>query len=368
MCAAALVCASGAALAAAAGGPPAPPQAIQAVRVGPGVIGIEWTPARSSPATGYILSRSEKRDGPYSELARRPPERPYFLDADIKPETLYFYKVASVSGDESAPSERAGPTCAWDSDQIVPNGSFELDASGPVPDGKLPIWWHRRAYNHSTPMVIQPGGPDGAQCVEIRASNASVSGGLHSILIPMIEGETWYQEAWSKALPGATVMIGRCFYGADRQTVRGEAIKKPYDYARGGQVRPDGWQQHTGEFTAPPSTCYAQLWLIGFRARNTFWLDGAKVIDRTSQRVRESRLASLEDDVAELMQTSAGRKHAHAVQELAGKIEGIRKRMADELDELSPLEYRRLLVDLDRALREYPERLWTAKTMALLEE
>jgi len=347
--------------------PPAPPQAIHAVRVGPGVIGIEWTPGKGTSPGGYLLWRSEKLGGPYEMLAKRPGDRAYFLDGDVEPETLYFYRVASFD-DESAPSEQVGPTCAWDSDQIVPNGSFELDEPGPVPEPDCPIWWLRRAYNRGTPVVIAPGGPDGTQCVEVQASNASVSGGLHSMLIPMLEGETWQQEAWSKALPGASTLIGRCFYNADRETVRGEGIKKPYDYARGGDVRADGWGQHTGEFTAPASTCYVQLWLIGFRARNTFWLDGATVIDRTSERVREFGLAAFKADVAELMRTEAGRKHARGLQELEQQIESVRERMGTELDELPLLDYRRLLVDLDRAQREYAERVWTAKTMALLED
>jgi len=169
-------------------------------------------------------------------------------------------------------------------------------------------------------------------------------------------------------LPGASTLIGRCFYNVDRETVRGEGITKPYDYARGGGVRPDGWRQHTGEFTAPPSTCYVQLWLIGFLARNTFWLDGATVIDRTSQRVREFPLKALQEDVAELMQTEVGREHAPGPQELQREIERVRGRMRTELEQLTPLDYRRLLVALDRGQREYAERVWTAKTMALLEE
>ena len=343
------------------------PQTIHAVRVGPGVIGIEWTPGSGAPPAGYLLSRSQALEGPYDLLAKRPADRPYFLDAAVEPETLYFYKVASFI-DEATPSPETGPTCAWDNDQIVPNGSFELDEPGLVPSPDCPIWWLRRAYNRGTPVVIVEGGPDGSRCVEVRAANASMSGGFHSMLIPMIEGETWYQEAWSRALPGARVLVGRCFYNADRETVRGEGIKKPYDYARGGGLRPDGWRRHTGEFTAPPSTRYVQLWLIGYQARNTFWLDGATVIDPTSRRVRGFKLEQFKRDASEVLRTSAAaREHAGGIEDLEQQIAVLRRRMTTDLDALTPVEYRQLLVDLDRAETEYAELVWTVKTIALLD-
>jgi hypothetical protein len=342
------------------------PQTIHAVRVGPGVIGIEWTPGGGAAPAGYILSRSQAPEGPYQLLAKRPADRPWYLDAAIEPGTLYFYKVASFI-DETAPSAETGPTCAWDNDQIVPNGSFELEEPGPIPSPDCPIWWLRRAYNRGTPVVIAEGGPDGSRCLEVRCANASISGGLHSMLIPMIEGESWYQDAWARTLPGASVLVGRCFYNADRQTIRGEGISKPYDYARGGSVRPDGWQQHTGEFIAPVSTRYVQLWLIGYQARNTFWLDGATVIDRTSRRVREFDLEQFKQDVSEALQTSsAAREHAQGIEQLEQQIATIRQRMATDLEALTPLEYRQLLVDLDRAQTAYAELVWNAKTIAIL--
>ncbi len=342
------------------------PQSIHAVRVGPGVIGIEWTPGSGALPAGYILFRSHALDGPYELLAKRPADRLYFLDAAVEPETLYFYKVASFI-DEAAPSPETGPTCAWDSDQIVPNGSFELDERGLIPSPDCPIWWLRRAYNRGTPVVIAEGGPDGSLCLEVRTANASISGGLHSMLIPMMEGEAWYQDAWSRALPGASVLVGRCFYNADRQSIRGEGISRSYSYARGASVRPDGWRQHTGEFIAPKTTRYVQVWLIGYLAHNTFWLDGATVIDYTSRRVREFDLDQFKQDASEALQSSAAaREHAQGIGDLEQQIATALQRMTADLDTLTPLEYRQLFVDLDRAQTAYAELVWAAKIAALL--
>jgi len=348
--------------------PPAPPRAINAVRVGPGVIGVDWTPRKKSKApAGYLLYRSENSDGPYEVLARRPGDRPYFLDAKTEPETLHFYKVAAFQ-DESAPSAQAGPTCAWDSDQLIPNGSFELDKPGLVTSPKCPLWWLRRAYNSRTPVVIQPGGPDGERCVEIQSADTSVSGGLHSMLIPMIEGETWKQTAWSKYLPGARTLVGRCFYNADRKTVRGKGIKRAYTYASAGPARRDGWRLYKGGFTAPRSTCYVQVWVIGFKARNTFWFDGATMTDVTAQNIRKFDFEALRKGMPALLQTAVGKKYASALGGLDAKIQGLGERMKTELDTLSPLEYRRLFVDRYRTQRQYVEQMWVVKTLALLEE
>jgi hypothetical protein len=65
--------------------------------------------------------------GPYGLLGKRSAEQPRFPDGDVRPKTLYFHKVACFT-DGSAPLHQASPTCAWDSDRIGPNGSFELDA------------------------------------------------------------------------------------------------------------------------------------------------------------------------------------------------------------------------------------------------
>ena len=182
------------------------------------------------------------------------------------------------------------------------------------------------------------------------------------MLIPMIEGESWYQEAWSKSLPGAKTLVGRCFYSAERKPVSGKGIKKPYDYTTAGPARRDGWRKHTGRFTAPASTCYVQLWLIGFRARNTFWLDGALVVDETTKRVREFGWPRVKKEADSL----PGPAKTGALSALEQSIVGIRRRMATELDQLSPLDYRRLLVSLDKAQRQFVEKLWHVKTLALL--
>jgi len=347
---------------------PRAPRSIDAVRVGPGVIGVEWD-TRRVKADGFIVYRALKRKGPYKTVARRPADRPYYLDAAVKPDTLYFYKVSAVSGKRA--SSRTGPTCAWDSDQIVPNGSFELDRPGPIEVPNCPLWWSRRAYNARTPLYVRRDGPEGEQCVEIQAANNSVSGGLRSMLIPMIEGEIWYEEAWARHLPGARPLIGYCCFAENRKPVRGEGIpgfKKPYDYVQAGPPEPDGWARYSGKFTALPGTCYVQIWLIGFRARNTFWLDGAKMVDLTAKRVREFDLASVKTAAAELFgsRSAEAQMLTQPLRKLEQEIDTVRARVKSEIARLSPLEYRRLLVELDRKQTQYDEQVWKAKTMALL--
>jgi len=353
--------------------PPRAPRSISAVRVAPGVIGIDWSgrSAKKSKAkvpAGYLLYRAKRAGGPYRLLAKRPGRRPYFLDAKIEPATVYYYKVSSYNS-PSAPSARTGPTCAWDSDQLAANGSFDLDKPGLVKSPSPPLGWSRRAYNSRTPLIVKPGGPDGARHIEIQSSNQSVGGGVRSALMPMIEGETWYQEAWAKALPGASPRVGRCFYGEDKRPVRGKGVKRAYDYAGVVETRPDGWGKRAGVFTAPPTTCYVQLWLIGFRARNTYWFDGATVVDRTAQRFREFDLAPFATDAARLVSASpSARRRAEELKELETKIAGVRKRMKAERLALSPLDYRRLFVALDRTRRAYADLVWKLKTLALLEK
>ena len=348
---------------------PRPPRTIWAVRAGPGVIGVEWRKhGRRTPPDGYVLWRAEKPDGPYQVIARRPGERPYFLDAKIKPKTVYFYKVAAFN-DPSSPSGRVGPACAWDNDQIIPNGSFELDAPGLIPTPKCPLWWARRAYRRGTPVIVRPGGPDGKQCVEIRATNASDGGGLHSALIPMIEGETWSQEAWERALPGARPRVGRCFYNENRKPIKTTRKHgRPNSYAGVVESGPDGWRKRAGQFTAHPTTRYVQIWLIGFRACNTFWLDGAKVFDLTARRMRRLKLDPFRKEAALLLKTSATARNKEAeIKRLEQEIADAERRMGAELDSLSPLGYRRLLVGLCRSRRKYVELVWKLKTLALLE-
>ena len=57
---------------------------------------------------------------------------------------------------------------------------------------------------------------------------------------------------------------------------------------------------------------------------------------------------------------------AGALSALEGRMVTIRQRMAAELDSLSPLHYRRLLVTLDRAQRDWVEEIWRVKTLAML--
>ena len=351
--------------------PPRPPWQIWAVRVGPGVIGVEWgmRRGRAKPPYGFILHRADKPQGPYREIARRPAERMYFLDAKIKPQTVYFYKVAAFS-DLAGPSALVGPACAWDSDQIMPNGSFELDAHGLIPIPKCPLGWSKRAYRTGTAVVVKPGGPDGEQCVEIRATNASDGGGLHSALIPMVENETWRQEAWVKAMPGARPRVGRCFHDEKRRPLRATREHgRAYGYAGTVESRPDGWSKRAETFTAYPSTGYVQIWLIGHRACNTFWLDGAKVFDLTAQRARKTETEPFRRDAALLLQTSvATRKRKGDLTRIDGEIDQARERMRAELDVLTPLAYRRLFVALHRLQREYVDLVWEFKTLALLED
>jgi hypothetical protein len=198
-----------------------------------------------------------------------------------------------------------------------------------------------------------------------------VSGGLRSMLIPMIEGETWYEEAWARHLPGARPLIGYCCYGQDRKPVRATGtvkFKKPYDYVAAGAPEPDGWSRYSGKFTALPGTCYVQIWLIGFRARNTFWLDGAKMVDLTSQRIRAFDLASVRKAAREMQASAfpATREINESLRKLEKDIDAAREQMRNELHRLSPLQYRRLLVELDRKQTQFGEQVWKAKTMELI--
>jgi hypothetical protein len=354
--------------------PPARPHTVQAVRVGPGVIAVEWGLGKGQQDECVVL-RSEAVGGPYRPVGKRPADRPWLLDAKVEPDRLYYYQVAAVNA-EGVQSEPWGPTCAWDNDQIIPNGSFELDSAGLLKSPACPLWWTQRAYNPSTPVEIVRGGPDGRQCVEIRAAPDSISGGLRSMFIPMIEGESWHQQAWSKGLPGAHPRVGRCCLGEDRRPVvvkgdvKGE--KNPYDYAPAGPARPDGWSLHAEVFRALPDTCYVQVWIIGYQSRNTFWFDGATMTDLTSRRVRAFDLKPLQAAAADAVRSPAKRPRARAAAEplrgLETRMADLRKRMAGEMDRLSPLAYRRLLVELDNAQQDYVERVWTVRTLALLED
>jgi len=341
---------------------PQAPSSIYAVRVGPGVIGVDWQVRRPKGISGFRLYRSEKLDGPYQPIADRKADQPFYLDADVKPSTVYLYRVASL-GEDVAESEKAGTACAWDNDQLLANGSFELDPLGPM-EGQ-PASWPRRAYNWKTPVVIIEGGPDGRQCVEIRSSNTLVSGGFHSGAIPAIEGEVFDQFCWTKALPGARPSVGRCILGEDRKGVK--VGSRPYDYTGAGKPRKDGWTPHEGSFTVPKTGRYCVLWLIGYQARNTFWLDGARLVDRTSQRVRAFDAEAMRAEVAKALEASAtARKQLAEFQKLETEMADCRKHMAEDRTTLSPLDYRRLLVRLDRAQQAYTNLLWEVKTMGLL--
>jgi len=348
---------------------PNPPVRCTAVRVGPGVIGVEWrAPKRTTPA-GYVVLRSDKLAGPYAQLAERPADTPHYLDSQVEPDTVYFYQVVARAADGTR-SSPTPPACAWDNDQLVPNGSFELDSLGPMERPHCPLWWKRRAYNAKTPVLIRPGGPDGSQCVEVRSNTSDcISGGFHSILIPMIEGETWYQEAWARSLPGAQPRVGRCRYGEDRNTLPARDGNRAYDYATRGAVQPDGWTKYAGHFTATPGTCYVQIWIIGFRTRNTFWFDGVKLIDLTSKRVREFETHPTKKIAVEFLASQPeGAESAAALRALESEMARVRDRMRAEADRLTPLEYRRLLVELDRLQQQFPELVWHARILDLLKE
>jgi len=344
--------------------PPRPPRNVFAIRVGPGVIGVEWRAVAAGGLKGYRVLRSESARGTYRPVAVRDKNQPYCLDADVRPSKVYFYKVTSLGRGE-AESSPAGPACAWDDDQMLADGSFEFDALGEVKG--VPFGWARRAYNGRTPVLIVEGGPDGRKCVEIRSSNTFVSGGLHSGFIPAVEGETFDQLGWAKSLPGAKPLIGRCFYTEKRKPVK--VGKKPYDYTVEGGKRSDGWSLYEGAFTVPPTGAYCVLWFIGFRARNTYWFDGARLIDRTSKRVREFPYAQRKAEVATLLQRSAtARKHCEEFGKLEHEMAAVRQQMSEGLPTLTPLAYRRLLVALDRAQQEYTNLLWRVKTLALLKD
>lgn len=340
----------------------APPQRVFAVRVGPGVIGVEWEMRTSARVAGFRVYRGATRDGPYEPLADRRPDQPFYLDADVKPSTVYFYTVTSLA-DDGSPSDRAGPACAWDDDQLLADGSFESEPLG-LMDGQ-PSGWPRRAYNQKTPVVIVPGGPDGSRCVEIRAGDTSISGGLHSGMIPAVEGEVFDQFCWAKSLPGAEPRVGRCFYTEDRRTV--EVGKRPYDYTWPAKPRDDGWTPYEGSFTVPETGAYCVLWLIGYRARNTLWFDGARLVDRTSQRVRAFDDEGIRAEVAKMLASSpTARSHHDELEEAQATITECRRRMHQELATLTPREYRRLLVALDRAQQRLADLVWEVKTEGLL--
>jgi hypothetical protein len=344
--------------------PPAPPRTIFAVRVAPGVIGVEWTLPKSVRVAGFRLYKGRSADGPYQPVADRQAEQPFYLDADVKPAVVYFYKVASLGAGqtESKPTDAA---CAWDDDQLLANGSFELTGPGQL-EGQ-PVGWPSRAYNWKTPVAIVAGGPDGKQCVEIRADNAHVSGGFYSGLIPAVEGETFEQFAWARSKPGARPLVGRCFYGADREQV--PSITPTYSYTTVGASRPDGWTVYEGSFTVPKSGGYFVVWLIGAGARNTLWFDAARITDLTAQRVRAFPAEQLRVETSRLLAASAtARQHRAEFEKTEAEVSECEKRMREGLSTLTPLEYRRLLVALDRAEQQWGELIWRSKSLGLLRD
>jgi len=345
--------------------PPAPVR-VNAARCGPGVIGVEAEPPRRGEPAGYVFYRAERIDGPYEEIGRRPASRPWVLDNRVQPEMFYFYKAASYA-EGGGLSDQTIPTCAWDSDQLVPNGDFSLDPEGLVPSPAPPIWWLNRAYNAKTPVVIQPGGPGGKRVAEFLCSEQDVSSGLHSILIPTVEGEELRIEVWAYAQTGARVLAGLCWHGEDRKGVKG--LKKPYEYVPVTITEPDGWSLHAGSLTAPKGARYAQIWALGAKARNTFRLTGIRLFDLTAQRMRGFDLEKMRRNAQGLdaSPSPATRQQAKALGDLDRKIAGLRSRMEKEIGVLSPADYRLLLVELSRAQREYENSVWDLKVLGLLE-
>jgi hypothetical protein len=342
--------------------PPIPPRTIFAVRVGPGVIGVQWMLPKLATANGFRVFKAASADGPYEAVADRRLDQAFFLDADVKPGLVYFYKAASL-GEAGTRSKMTDAACARDDDQLLVNGSFEITPQGVI-DGQ-PAGWPSRAYNWKTPAAIVAGGPDGKQCVEIRASDASVSGGFYSGMIPAVEGETFAQFAWARSLPGARPLVGRCFYGEDRELLK--TIPTPYSYTSVGQPLPDGWTPHEGNFTVPKSGGYFVVWLIGAGARNTLWFDGARITDLTSRRVRSFPADQNREETSRLLAASAvARKHRAEFEKVGAEVAACRKRMREELATLTPLEYRRLLVTLDVAQQQWTEWIWRTKSLALL--
>ena len=122
--------------------------------------------------------------------------------------------------------------------------------------------------------------------------------------------------------------------------------------------------------TMNADSAYVRIWLLGFQGTNTLWFDGVELIDLTSQRVKRFNLDTLKAEAQKLDDSTskAVQSEVKALNALEKKIENTRKRMQDELNQLSPLAYRRLLVEVDKAGQEYADRLWTAKTLVLLEE
>ncbi|MBX7247237.1 MAG: LysE family transporter [Candidatus Sumerlaeaceae bacterium] len=82
------------------------PKAVEIERVTSKEINLKWADGMTSHEQGYVVLRSPKPGGPYTEIAKLDENSNTFCDRDVKTSTTYYYKVSTVlMGNLSANSQ-----------------------------------------------------------------------------------------------------------------------------------------------------------------------------------------------------------------------------------------------------------------------
>ncbi|RPF20241.1 fibronectin type III domain-containing protein [Myceligenerans xiligouense] len=114
---------------------PAAPDSVRVAHADEDSLTIRWNEVEG--ATGYVLSRADSLDGPWTEVARTDERTVFATDAGIDTGAVHYYRATALGADgESAPSAAGVGSLVGLPDVELPDGGLVLDLGpGAVADG-----------------------------------------------------------------------------------------------------------------------------------------------------------------------------------------------------------------------------------------
>ncbi|GAB3171746.1 hypothetical protein GCM10027059_40480 [Myceligenerans halotolerans] len=114
---------------------PAAPESVRVAHADENSLTIRWSEVED--ASGYVLSRADSLDGPWTEVARTDERTVFATDSGIDTGAVHYYRATALGADgESAPSAPGVGSLVGLPDVELPDGGLVLDLGpGAVADG-----------------------------------------------------------------------------------------------------------------------------------------------------------------------------------------------------------------------------------------